>query len=64
MKKMLCFMVAFSFSCCVWSAYDTQNGIVLCNCLPKVPEECITFCKSIRLNQQIEDDNTTMCSCG
>ena len=64
MKKIFYFIIAMGISCCVWSAYDTLNGIVLCNCMPKVPEECVTYCKSLLLNQQIEDDNTTMCTCG
>lgn len=55
MKKILLVLVAMTLSSSLFAAYTTINGVVLCNCIPHVPPECVTHCKSLKYIQKIEE---------
>jgi hypothetical protein len=55
MKRILMIILALSFSCNLHAAYTTINGVVLCNCIPNVPPECRTYCKSLRYIYKMEE---------
>ncbi len=46
-----------------YATFTTINGIVLCNCMPKVDPECKAHCESMRYQKNHDDSNNTVCEC-
>lgn len=55
MKKLTLIFLAMAIDFTAHAAYTTINGVVLCNCIPNVPPECVTHCKSLKYIQKMEE---------
>jgi hypothetical protein len=55
--------LGFLVSSYSFASFTTINGIVLCNCLPKVDPECRSQCESRFYQSRFSHDDGEMCQC-
>jgi len=60
--KLICLTLAF-FAMSAHASFTTINGVVLCNCLPKVDAECRSQCESRFYQSRFNQDGDDFCQC-